>query len=336
MRRKEFFYPSSDGIHQIHGILWFPSGTWRQFPKGIVQIAHGMVEYVGRYEGLARYLNTLGYFVLGNDHLGHGESVTSREDWVYFAAQDSEACVVKDMHRLTGMMKKRYPCIPYFLLGHSMGSFLSRQYMEVYGHELDGVILLGTGEHPAFLLRMGLVLTALLKMCRGERHRSRLLRRVMFGSYNRRIKNPRSANDWVCSDEKVMEAYHNDPACTFLFTVNGVETLMKILLFIGNRNNIEHVPKDIPILMASGREDPVGNYGKAVEKVYHRYQDAGIADITLKLFDNCRHELHNEINREKVYEMIGSWLESRSVCRCPADQLVSGGNREKEEQNYVV
>ncbi len=331
MRKKEFFYPSADGIHQIHGILWLPDGKWRQAPRGIVQIVHGMVEYVGRYEELAHYLNGLGYVVAGNDHLGHGESVRSQEEWGYFSAGNGGACMVKDMRRLTLLLQKRYSHVPCFLLGHSMGSFLTRQYLAVYGQQTDGAILLGTGNHPALLLRLGLFLTAMLKVCKGEHHKSPLLQKIMFGSYNRRISNPRFANDWVCGNEKVMEAYNKDPACTFLFTVNGVETLMKTLLFIGNRNNIENVPKDMPILMASGKEDPVGNYGKAVEKVYHMYREAGIRDITLKLFEHCRHELHNESNREDVYEMIGNWLDSRSVHRCPADHERSGGMIEKEE-----
>ena len=312
MAQKEFFYPSSDGINLIHAMIWFPDRDTFQRPKGIVQISHGMVEYVGRYDEFARYLNARGYLVAGNDHLGLGESVHSREDWGYFAAQDGDVCVIKDLHRLTYMLKKRYPAIPFFLLGHSMGSFIARRCFLAFGRELDGMILLGTGNHHRGLLYAGLMLTRLLKLCKGERYKSPLLRKLMFGSYNRRIKNPASANDWVCSDETVMTAYNKDPACTFLFTVNGVEVLMKNLLFISNRNNMVNVPKDIPILMASGKEDPVGNYGRAVEQVYHIYQDAGISDMTLKLFENCRHELHNEINREEVYALIGDWLDDRS------------------------
>lgn len=311
LRRKEFFYPSSDGYNRIHAVAWFPDRIKYSCPRGILQIAHGMVEYVKRYEEFARFLNERGFLVVGNDHLGHGESVKCREDWGYFTDADGDICVVKDMHRLTGIMKKRYPEAPYCLLGHSMGSFLSRRYLAVYGRELDGLILLGTGNHPEAVAYMGLLLTKLIKRWKGERYRSPLLRDMMFGSYNRRIPNPRSVNDWVCSDEKCMEAYNRDPACTFLFTVNGVEVLMKTLLFIGNRNNMKDIPKDVPILMASGREDPVGRYGKAVRQVYRLYRQAGVQDITLRLFDQCRHELHNEINREEIFEWIGNWLEMR-------------------------
>lgn len=311
MKQKEFFYPSSDGYHQIHGIAWFPDRKSYPCPKGIIQIAHGMVEYVKRYEAFARFFNDRGFLVAGNDHLGHGESVKSKEDWGYFTAVNGDVCVVKDMHRLTRIMKKRYPDIPYYLLGHSMGSFLSRRYLVVYGRELDGLILLGTGNHPGQAIHMGLLLTGLMKQWKGECYRSPMLRDLMFGSYNRKIKNPRSANDWVCSDEKCMEAYNRDPACTFLFTINGVEVLMKTLLFIGNRDNMKDIPKNVPILMASGREDPVGRYGKAVRQVYGMYKRAGVRDITLRLFDDCRHELHNEVNREEVYEWIGNWLEKQ-------------------------
>ncbi len=315
MDKKEFFFPSSDGDNRIHAIIWMPDREKYVQPKGIVQIAHGMAEYAGRYEELAASLTARGFLVAGNDHLGHGRSVKSTGDWGHIAGASGSACMVNDLHRLTRILKKRFPNCPYFLLGHSMGSFLARRYLMTYGRELNGAVLLGTGDHGAGVALAGLLLAGLMKLCRGERFRSAFLRKLMFGSYNRRIRNPRSANDWVCSDPEIMKAYNSDPACTFVFTAGGVAALMKTLLFIGKRANIGHIPKNVPILMASGREDPVGNYGKAVEKVSRIYRRAGIRDITVRLFDHCRHELHNEVGRKAVHALIGDWLEEKAQIR---------------------
>ena len=315
MHRKEFYFPSSDGDNRIYTVIWMPDKESYACPKGIVQISHGMVEYAGRYEELAASLTARGFLVAGNDHLGHGRSVRSTEDWGHIDAANGSACMVNDLHRLTKILKKRFPQCPYFLLGHSMWSFLARRYLMTYGGELDGAVLLGTGNHGAAAALAGLLLAEFMAAYRGTRYRSTLLRKLMFGSYNRRIRHPESANDWVCSDRNVMEAYNSDPACTFVFTASGVAALMKTLLFIGKRTNIGHIPKNMPILMASGREDPVGNYGKAVEKVFRIYRRAGIEDITVRLFDRCRHELHNEVGREAVHALIGDWLEEKAEIR---------------------
>lgn len=221
MRKKEFFYTSTDKIHKIHAVMWVPDHIKYPAAKGIVQISHGMVEYIERYDELARRLNERGFIVTGNDHLGHGKSVRTQEEWGYFTSNRGSAHVVADMHRLSRIVKKQFPDKPYYLLGHSMGSFMARRYMMTYGRELDGAILMGTGNPPKPLIIGGLAAARALELCRGRHYRSEFLKRLMFGSYNCRVKNPKTDNDWVCSDEKIMEAYNKDPACTFLFTVNG-------------------------------------------------------------------------------------------------------------------
>lgn len=307
--KKVFSFPSADGINKIHAVLWKPAGDRWETPKGIVQISHGMVEYIERYEELAAYLNAHGFLVVGNDHLGHGQSVSSEEDWGYFARKNGSRYVVGDLHRLTCIMKKRYPGIPYFLLGHSMGSFMARRYLMQYGDELDGALLLGTGNQPVLILRAALGVIRMEKKIHGERYRSKQIQYLMFGQYNKRIKNPKTGNDWVTSDQKILDDYNRTPACTFIFTLNGFDVLLTTLLYIEDRRNIKKIPKDLPILLLAGKEDPVGNYGKAVEKVYHIYKKEGIKDINIRLFENCRHELHNEVNREEVYGCIAAWLD---------------------------
>lgn len=310
MKNKEkiFSFPSTNGINEIHAVLWEQEETYPA-PKGIIQISHGMVEYIERYRELAAYLNSKGFLVVGNDHLGHGLSVDSEEDWGYFSPNNGSHYVVRDLHRLTTIIKKQYPNIPYFLLGHSMGSFMARRYIMQYGKELNGVMLLGTGNQPFPVLAAGLCLVRIAKMIKGEHYRSQWIQNLMFGQYNKRIPNPKSKNDWVTSDPDILEIYNNTKACNFLFTLNGFDVLLSTLLYIEDKAHIKKIPKDLPILLLAGKEDPVGNYGKAVKQVYHIYKNEGIRDINLHLFEHCRHELHNERNREEVYKYIGTWLD---------------------------
>lgn len=305
--KKIFSFLSADGKNKIHAVLWKPE-EWYSLPRGIIQISHGMVEYIERYEELAEYLNTKGFLVVGNDHLGHGQSVSTRDDWGYFAPENGSQYVVEDLHRLTLIIKKQYPNVPYFLLGHSMGSFMARRYLMKYGRELTGALLLGTGNQPISALKVGLGLVEITKRIYGERYRSKKIQYLMFGQYNKKILNPKTNNDWVTSDQEILDKYNSTPACNFIFTLNGFEVLLTTLLYIENKKNIEKIPKNLPIFLLAGKEDPVGNYGKAVEEVYRIYKKAGIQNIKIRLFDHCRHELHNEINRKEVYQCISNWL----------------------------
>lgn len=307
-----FSFPSTNGRNKIHAVLWKQDEKYN-VPKGIIQISHGMVEYIERYRELAAYLNHHGFLVVGNDHLGHGMSVNSQDDWGYFSPKQGSAYVVGDLHRLTRIVKKQYPNIPYFLLGHSMGSFMARRYLMQYGKELDGALLLGTGNQKISILIIGLCLVQVVKMIKGERYRSQWIQKLMFGQYNKRILNPKSDNDWVTSDPEILKIYNSTPACNFIFTLNGFEVLLSTLLYIEDKRHIKKIPKDLPVLFMAGKEDPVGNYGKAVEQVYCIYKNVGIKDIKIRLFEKCRHELHNELNRKEIYQYIITWLNTIKI-----------------------
>ncbi len=157
--KKEFYYPSKDGLTQIHAIEWVPETEVR----GILQIAHGMVEFIDRYDRFATFMASQGFYVVGNDHLGHGKSVTDESQFGYFAKHDGNLCVIGDMQQLREDTQKKYPEVPFFLLGHSMGSFLARQFIEIYGEGLAGAIIMGTGYQPMSLLNLAIGLTAVLK-----------------------------------------------------------------------------------------------------------------------------------------------------------------------------
>lgn len=306
MTKETFTFLSANGKNQIYVKLWKPENK----PiKGILQISHGMIEHIERYDEFACFLADRGFVVVGNDHMGHGKSVSSSDEWGYFAEQESSLKVVEDLHILTLKMKKMYPDTSYFVLGHSMGSFMIRRYLMTYGKEVDGAIIMGTGRQPFLKLILGKLVLKITKAIYGEKHRSIFLEWLMFGSYNKRFSSNKKGKEWLTGDEKQVQKYMNDPACSFLFTINGIETLLSTLTFIQAKKNIRYLPKDIPMLIVSGNEDPVGGYGKGTYQVFKTYQQHGVKNIELKLCKGLRHEPLNEKNRYEVYEMLYTYLD---------------------------
>ena len=305
--KQEFFYPSKDGRTQIHAIEWIPEGE----VKAVLQIAHGMVEFIDRYDRFANFLTSQGFYVVGNDHLGHGKSVTGESELGYFAKKDGNLCVIGDIHQLREDTVKKYPDVPYFLLGHSMGSFLARQYIEMYGDGLKGAIIMGTGSQPNSTLKMGMNLTSLMMKIKGDHHRSKLVNNMALGSYNKSFEPSRTKNDWLTKDEKIVDAYEANPLNQFMFTVNGYNNMFRGMLFAQTRENLDKIPKELPILVVSGENDPVGEFGKGPKAVAETYKNIGIKDVTLKLYPDDRHEILNELDKETVDKDLLQWMEER-------------------------
>lgn len=300
---KELYLPSTDQKNKLHVVIWEPETE----PKAILQISHGMVEYVERFAGFAGWLNRQGILVIGNDHLGHGKTASCDEDLGYIGAEKSKT-IVDDLHSVTVNAKMKYGKIPYFLFGHSMGSFMARRYLMTYGDELDGAILSGTGYTPTSVLNVVGFVAGWLKMIHGERYRSPFLKKLSFTGYLDHIENPRTPNDWLTHDEAIVDKYNADKFCTYTFTINGYQTLFGTLRYIQKPKNVEKIPKDVPILLISGKEDPVGSYGEGVKKVYESYQAAGIKDVSMHLYEGKWHELTNEIGKEEVFEDVKEWM----------------------------
>lgn len=304
--KKHFTYPSADGVTHIHAIEWIPD----QKVKAVLQISHGMVEYIDRYDGFARYLAHHGYYVVGNDHLGHGLSV-QREDMLgYFHKTRGNEYVIGDIHRLRKITRKKYPHVPYFMLGHSMGSFLIRQYIELYGKGLNGVIIMGTGSQPEPVLAAGKCLCRLIAAFKGWMYRSALIDNMAFASYNQHFEPSRTDKDWLTKDEKIVDDYLASPWCTFRFTVNAYYHMFRGIEFLQKKKNIRKIPRTLPLFLVSGVDDPVGNFGKSIHKIYNRYRSAGIRNVRMKLYPHDRHEILNETDRQQVYEDLLSWMET--------------------------
>lgn len=302
---KEWKLASSDGVNELRVVTWEPEGE----VKAILQISHGMIEHMLRYAEFAEFLNAHGILVVGNDHLGHGYSAKTDEDLGYFAKEGKSKVVVEDLHLVTEAVKKEYPNVPYFLLGHSMGSFMARRYIMNYGEELDGAIIMGTGTQPGFVLAFAKGLCKVIKAIRGERHRSQLIKLAAFGAYNSHIKPTKTASDWLSRDEEKVQMYRKDKFCRFDFTVNGYETLFDAIGYIQESQNIAKIPKNLPILIVSGEEDPVGAYGKGPRQVYASYKKLGIKDLELKMYPEDRHEVLNELDRQTVFADMLTFLE---------------------------
>ena len=305
--KREFTYPSKDEKTQIHAIEWIPEGD----VKAVLQIAHGMVEFIDRYDRFARVLNKHGFYVVGNDHLGHGHSVTAPSELGYFAKHDGNFCVIGDMRQLQEDTRKKHPNVPYFLLGHSMGSFLVREYIEKFGDGLAGAIVMGTSYQPSATLDLAIALTAVLQKARGGHFRSEMINNMALGSYNKSFEPARTKNDWLTRDDAIVDAYNANPLNTFMFTVNGYYNLFRGLRYSERQKNLDKIAKDLPILVISGENDPVGEFGDGPKKLTQIYRDTGIIDVTCKLYPNCRHEILNELNKEEVDRDLIEWMEAR-------------------------
>lgn len=302
---------STDGRTQLSVSTWWDAD---REPKAIVQISHGMCDYVGRYDEMARHLAAAGYLVCGNDHLGHGGSATSADDLGYFAPADGYLVAVQDLHKLTELLRGQYPELPLYLFGHSMGSFFARVYAAHFPADgADGYIFCGTaGPNPA--AKLGLLSIRLLAVIFGERHRSGAITKLMFGSYNKRIERPGTPFDWVTGDPERLAAYCADEKCSFRFTLSGYRDLLLALQEVSDRRWAGKLNPELPYLLTAGAEDPVGGYGAGVQTVLQRMQ-AACCGAELKLYDGVRHEPHNDLRREEFFRDVCGWLDDQLARR---------------------
>ena len=301
---RDITFPSSDGKNTIHAELFVPSDN---NIKGVVQIAHGMMDYIGRYKGMADALCKAGYALAGNDHLGHGDSVATPEDYGFFASRGGYNYVIDDVKKMNDLIRKEIPGVPVVLLGHSMGSFISRLYAVKYSDSIDGLIIHGTaGPNPA--TGAGLLLVKLLRAIKGERYRSKFVCSLADGGYNKGFDPAEGSGAWLTRDPSQVADRVGNPKNDFIFTLAGYEDLFN---FLGNCNSsswFRQFPKDLPTLVISGKEDPVGGFGKGVQYVYDNLAKNG-ANVELKFFEGARHELFNETNRDEVFSYLVAWLE---------------------------
>ena len=306
MTGKEQTFQAADGKSIVY-YKWTPANA--RGVKAVLQIAHGMAEHAARYDRFASFLTEHGFAVFANDHRGHGKTAGSQEAIGYIEDGDFWEKAVADMRSLYGIAKAEFQGLPYFIFGHSMGSFLSRHYISKYGNELSGSILSGTGGDPGFLGKIGAFIAWVESLFKGQKKPSPFLDTLSFGKFNSEFKPNRTGHDWLSKDEKEVDKYVADPTCGSVFTTGFFIDLLNGIGIINSPKTFYDTPKDLPIYLFAGALDPVGDRGKGVTEVFQKYQKAGVKDVHCKLYENGRHEMLNETNREEVYEDILLWLE---------------------------
>ena len=332
---------SHDGVSQIKALMWTPAEGGNTTPKAIIHIAHGMEEYIGRYVGFANYLASLGFVVCAADMVGHGASVadstslgciplegSARESSLpgsslpeSSARKDSArksdirksgaTILVEDIHELRKIVAMRFSQrTPYLVFGHSMGSFIMREYVAAHGEGITGAILCGSGQQPLLLSKVGGFLAKRIAKAKGENYKSSFLEGLGAGAYAKKIKNARTPYDWICTDETVVDAYAADPLCGVPFSAGGYVALTNLTAKIATKTNAAKVPKGLPVLFVAGANDPVGNNGVGVQKAAALLRRAGLKRVDVVLYEGMRHEILNEPEKMKVYADILQWIDS--------------------------
>ena len=300
--RSDFSYPSV-GVGTLHGCVWTPEGEI----KAVVQIIHGIAEYIERYDAFAEYLNTLGFLVVAEDHMGHGQSVGKKGTQGYF--HGGWFAAVEDSYRLLQGTRQRHPDVPYVLFGHSMGSFMARTILAKYPDSgITAAVICGTGWQPRAFLPAAIAVCKSACASVGAKNPSQQLQNMVFAGYNAHVEHPRTAFDWLSRDKKCVDDYIAHPSCGFTASTGLLRDLLMGIQYVEQKQSLANMNKALPVLFVSGGEDPVGAYGKGVRRAARAFRKAGMADVTLRLFPLCRHEILNEINREEIYKVISDWM----------------------------
>ena len=307
MIRKEFTFPSADGKTAIHTVEWLPL----QDPRAVLQIAHGMTEYILRYEPFAEYLTDRGFAVVGHDHLGHGESISPDGTKLYFGTTGSWNWVTKDIYTLRQTAAKHFPGIPHFLLGHSMGSFLVRTYLIQYPGTVNAAILMGTGQLSPLHIASGKAIVALESQKIDENQPSPLAEHLSFTSYNKLFAPNRTGYDWLSASTKNVDDFIADPWCGGQPTIGLFREMLNGISYISKPEHLKKMNPQTPILFLSGSMDPVGNCGKGVQQAYRSFLKAGIRNVSIRLYPQLRHEILYEDCREQIYQDIFDWMEEK-------------------------
>lgn len=301
---QEIMLPGLDG-YQLSVKIWDDVSS----PKGVVQLFHGMAEHIKRYEHLAEFLNSKGLIVIGHDHRGHGDSKKDRKPLGYIG-ENGFRSVVEEGHMVTKYIKSNYHDLKIFLFAHSFGSFVAQSYICKYGDSIDGLILSGSAKKQGMDIHLGYGLGKLQRMLSNDMKPGKLLDKLSFTTFNKKIKPRRTQFDWLSTDEKAVDKYIDDPLSGYLAPLNFFVELSLGLINLYKKETLLSVPKSLPIFIVSGNDDPVGNYGKSLLALEEMYKSISISNVTLKLYDGCRHELINEKIYKDVFKDINEWIDN--------------------------
>ncbi|MCL6477112.1 MAG: alpha/beta hydrolase [Peptococcaceae bacterium] len=278
--------------------------------RAVVQIFHGMAEHAGRYERLARFLNTKGIIVYANDHRGHGRTAGSPDE-VGCIGKDGFNNIIEDEFIITGRVKENHPDLPVVVIGHSFGSFIAQDFITRYGGDIAGVIFSGSAMIPEADVKPGIIIASIQKAFLGERKKSNFFHKLSFSNYNKKFADEHKEFAWLSRDQEEVKKYVDDPYCGAVFSIGFYYYFFKGLAKLHKPDKVSKIPKELPVFIISGSEDPVGGYGANVEKLYKMYKDLGMKDLEIKLYPGARHEVFNEINRDEVFNDVANWISTR-------------------------
>lgn len=308
MNKSEFRVKSVDEITDLYVAAWFPSD---ENIKGVIQIAHGITEHVGRYEKFAEYFTNKGYVVVANDIIGHGKSVSDKKNKMYFGPENSWFWVVKDFYNVYQMFSEKYENKPYIVLGFSLGSFVVRSFFSMYPEaKVTDAILVGTGYTSNFSLKIGKFVAKSEAKKVGEDNSTEMINKLALENYNKSFKPVRTKCDWLCANKVTLDEYLNDPIVGKDVSCGLFRELLNGMMYANKLSNIEKIRKMLPILMISGKNDPVGDFCKGIKKLEQTYRVHGIQKTLTKFVDNARHDVFHEENSEDVFEYIFRWIKS--------------------------
>lgn len=309
MKKNELFFPSVDRQTNIHMVMWEPENK----VLGVLQIVHGVTEHIMRYEELASFLTDKGIAVVGIDLLGHGMSTNNGNKKMYFGGIGSWQYVINDINTCLEQVKEVYGNVPYTMLGFSLGSFLARTYMIDNPGKVDGGILVGTGMTSNMEISLANMVVKSETKKYGDKNATDKIRDLTFGTYNKKFKPNRTEYDWLCKSEAMLDNYINDPLRGGTMSVGLFREMLSGMKYTGDKNNIKRMNKTKPILFLSGTKDAVGNFGKGVNKAYLTFKDLGIEDVSIKMYEDLRHDILHEDSRLDIYKDIYNWLVERNL-----------------------
>ena len=304
--KKTFTFKSCDGVTDIYCVKWEIEN-----PRAILQVSHGMSEFIDRYDTFAEFFNERGFVVVGNDDIGHGKSLSEEKAPMYFGEEGSWKLAVEDLHTLYKMTKKEYPDVPYFVLGLSLGAYLMRTLLIEHNELSDGLVLLGTSRVVPLEFKMGLYMAEKERKKYGDDVATEQIHDLTFGTYNKRFKPSRTEMDWLCGNEEALDEFIADERRGKDLTVGLFRELLSVMLYAREMKNIEKMNKDLPVLFLSGEEDAVGKFTKGVISAYNDFKKCGIKDVEYKIYPGDRHDILNEKNKEEVFMDIANWLDKK-------------------------
>lgn len=291
---------STDGIHELYTRVYTPDSEIR----AIFHVVHGMTEHIGRYDGFLRAMAQKGFLAFAFDNAGHGKTAKDDSELGFIAHKDGYKIMAEDVYHAAMIIKKEFgEKLPYYLMGHSMGSFIVRFAVQLHPTLPDKVVIMGTGG-PNAATNAGLMMVNLIKAFKGEKAKSPFIQNLAFGAYNKGFE---GKGDWLSKDPEVRRKYDADKFCNFSFSLSAYKDLLTLNKIVNIESWFSDVPKNLPILMVSGAEDPVGDHGKGVKIVFDKLKKHG-ANVQLKLYRDCRHEILNDTSRDEVIEDISKFL----------------------------